>query len=73
MGSSSVGFAPYETTGGGWPLGSRYRLDIHKFLVRIPDELWRLLVQQAAAEERSVNQQVVWVLRRELEGYTRRP
>ena len=43
------------------------------FLLRIPPDLWKELEQWAAAELRSVNGQIEYLLRRELEKAGRLP
>jgi len=46
------------------------RLD-HRFLLRIPEDLWRDIQAQAAKNGRSVNSEIVWRLRKAIQGYSR--
>ena len=42
----------------------------HDFLLRVPEDLWERFIDQAAAEGRTANQQLVWLMRQFVEGDT---
>jgi hypothetical protein len=42
---------------------------MHKYLARFPTDLWQRLCEAARVEGRSVNAQLIWIVRRSLEGY----
>ena len=44
---------------------------MHKFLLRLPDEVWTQLRKCAKENERSVNGEIVWRLRRSFTAYTK--
>lgn len=45
--------------------------EIVKFLIRVPDDIWTEIKQWAKEEDRSINGQVVHILRRALAEWRR--
>jgi predicted HicB family RNase H-like nuclease len=44
---------------------------VARFLLRIPSDLKRELEEQARLNGRSLNQEIVWRLKRSVDGYSR--
>ena len=42
---------------------------MHKYLARFPNDLWQRLCEAAEADGRSVNAQLIWIVRRSLDGW----
>jgi hypothetical protein len=44
---------------------------IHKYLLRLPEDLWRKIVECAHQNNRSANAEIIHRLRRSVDGYQR--